>query len=474
MPSSDLDRLAHERAEADRRYNEALTALDRAVVRPVDVAVPPPVPEPSAAALAPLADVTSGFPPRLSRWKGGKFVSSLWKHLAPVFERQQAFNGRVAREIAAAEERDRAVQRAVDAGTVALRDHFAALGRFDTALMMFLQQITAFVEAKDRELAASVDARLGGQAVEAMADLRAQVAVLQRATQMLKRELESRPAPSPEPRAPSPESRAPSPEPRAPSPESRASIPEPPATSHQPPATDAYKYVAFEDQFRGSDEEIREKLRAYVPVFAGASDVLDVGCGRGEFLALLKVEGISARGVDANHEMAASARERGLDVEEGEALAYLSSRPDGSLGGLMASQVVEHLEPAYLMRLLETAHHKLRPGAPIVIETINPACWLAFFSSYIRDFTHVRPVHPETLQYLLRASGFGGVSIRYSAPVPEHMKMKPVALPAEALVAADPASRAVAGVAHAVNANAAILNSLLFSYLDYAAIGYRS
>jgi SAM-dependent methyltransferase len=447
MLPSDLDRLARERAEADRRYNEALTTLDRAVVRAAEVAAPPPAPQPSAAALAPLADVTSGFPPRLPWWKRVRFGITLYNYLSPLFERQQAFNGRVAREIAAAEERDRATRLALDAGTAALRAHFEAFERFETSLMMFLQQITAFIETKDREIVASVDARLGGQgqAVEGMADLRAQVAVLQRAMQMVKRELDQSPV-----------------------------------TSHQSPVgsrqSDAndYKYVGFEDQFRGSDAEIREKLRAYVPLFAGASDVLDVGCGRGEFLALLKAEGISARGVDGNHEMAASARERGLDVREGDAIEYLSSLPDGSLGGLMASQVVEHLEPSYLMRLLETAYHKLRPAAPIVIETINPACWLAFFSSYIRDFTHVRPVHPETLQYLLRASGFGGVSIRYSAPVPEHMRMKPVELPAEALAAADPASRAMAGVAHAVNANAAILNNLLFSYLDYAAIGYRS
>jgi O-antigen chain-terminating methyltransferase len=451
MLPSDLDRLARERAEADRRYNEALTALDRAVVRAADVATPPAAPPPSAAELAPLADVTSGFPPQLPWWKRGRFGSGfLYKQLAPLFERQQAFNGRVAQEIAAAEERERVMRLTLGAGGAVLRAHFAAFERFETALMTFLQQITAFIETKDREIAASLDARLGrpGQAIEAMDDLRAQVAVLQRATQMLKRELKQSSVTSHQ-------------------------SSQSPVNSHQSAVND-YKYVGFEDQFRGSDEEIREKLRAYVPLFVGASEVLDVGCGRGEFLALLKAEGISARGVDANREMAASARERGLDVREGDAIEYLSSLPDGSLGGLMASQVVEHLEPPYLMRLLETAYRKLRPAAPVVIETINPACWFAFFSSYIRDFTHVRPVHPETLQYLLRASGFGRVSIRYSAPVPEHMKMKLAEMPAEAPAAADPASRALAGVAHAVNANAAILNNLLFSYLDYAAIGYRS
>src|SRR5207247_4823756 len=147
--------------------------------------------------------------------------------------------------------------------------------------------------------------------------------------------------------------------------------------------------------------------------------------------------------------------------------------PDRSLGGIVATQVVEHLEPSYLMHLLDAAARTLRAGAPIVLETINPACWLAFFSSYIRDFTHVRPVHPETLQYLLRASGFERVELRYSAPVPDHVKMKTVDLPAAVLSSSEPLAVAVAGVAHTINANAIVRNTLMFTHLDYAAIGYR-
>ena len=202
--------------------------------------------------------------------------------------------------------------------------------------------------------------------------------------------------------------------------------------------------------------------------------MLDLGCGRGELLAALREAGITARGVDANADMAAIARERGLDAVQGDALAFLSAQPDDSLGGVVATQVIEHLEPAYLIRLIETASHKLRRGAPLVLETINAACWLAFFSSYLRDFTHVRPVHPETLQYLLRANGFERVEIRYSAPVPDHMKMRTFDLPAELAGATDPAAKALGALAHAVNANAVILNNLMFTHLDYAAIGCRA
>ena len=97
-------------------------------------------------------------------------------------------------------------------------------------------------------------------------------------------------------------------------------------------------------------------------------------------------------------------REQGLDATKADALSYLRGLPDGSLGGLFAAQVVEHLEPAYLTRPARRRVRRAAPGAPIVLETINPACWFAFFESYIRDITHVRPLHPDTLKFLLVAT----------------------------------------------------------------------
>ena len=114
----------------------------------------------------------------------------------------------------------------------------------------------------------------------------------------------------------------------------------------------------------------------------------------------------------------------------------------------------------------------LRPGAPLVLETLNPACWLAFFSSYLRDFTHIWPVHPETLQYLLHASGFSRVEIKYTEQAPDAVRMKGV--DPLSLNGLDPATfRAVKALADAYNANASILNNLLFTYMDYSVIGYR-
>jgi O-antigen chain-terminating methyltransferase len=225
----------------------------------------------------------------------------------------------------------------------------------------------------------------------------------------------------------------------------------------------SHAYVGFEDQFRGPADEIRGRLADYVPLFADASNVLDIGCGRGEFLELLAERGVTARGIDLNEAMVEVCRAKGLDAARADALSYLQAQPDGSLGGLFAAQVVEHLEPAYLTRLIDIAFDKLRPGSPIVLETINPACWFAFFESYIRDITHVRPLHPDTLKFLLIAGGFQQVDIRYRAPYPEQGKLQPVAV-----------TPALADIAPTLNENAEKLNRLLFTYLDYAAVARRS
>jgi O-antigen chain-terminating methyltransferase len=234
-----------------------------------------------------------------------------------------------------------------------------------------------------------------------------------------------------------------------------------PDTAGSPDAL-THKYVGFEDEFRGPPDEVRARLATYVPVFAGASAVLDIGCGRGEFLSLLRENAITARGIDLNESMVEVCRERGFEAEVADALGYLRRLPDASLGGLFAAQVVEHLRPGYLTQLLDTAFDKLRPGAAIVLETINPACWFAFFSSYVRDITHERPLHPETLKFLLVASGFQQVEIRYTAPYPEHEKLQ--------AIAADGLS---ADATDTLNANVEKINRLLFTYLDYAAIGRR-
>src|SRR5205823_5576958 len=173
----------------------------------------------------------------------------------------------------------------------------------------------------------------------------------------------------------------------------------------QPAAAAVPDYFAFESKMRGSTADVREKQKPYVDDFRDAAPVLDVGCGRGELLQLLKESGVEARGVDADADMVAYARGEGLQVEQADALAHLDAQPAGSLGGIFAGQVVEHLPPPVLFRLLELAARKLRSGGLLVAETINPLSPLAL-RSYFADLTHAQPLVPETLALLARQAGF--------------------------------------------------------------------
>jgi SAM-dependent methyltransferase len=207
-------------------------------------------------------------------------------------------------------------------------------------------------------------------------------------------------------------------------------------------------YFAFESRMRGSTESIRERQRPYVDDFRDAAPVLDLGCGRGEFLVLLREAGVDARGVDLDADMVAFARGEGLEVEQADAVAYLEGLEDGSLGGLFAAQLVEHVPAPTLVRLLELAAAKLRPGGLLVAETINPLSPIAL-RNYYADLTHAQPLVPETLELLARQAGFGSVELRF-LNAPEERLVEP----------ADPL----------IAANVARLNELLFGPLDYAIV----
>lgn len=474
----DLKRLEAERLEADRRYNDALTALDRSLPQPPGLPAPPPPPDRTQ--LGRLNESWNlGIPqPPPGRGLRTRFASFVWRLIAPALNRQQAFNSILVDHLNRNAARDAAVTDTAADLVRAVSEYAAALARMQSHLVVYLQQVTLYVDTKDRRLAGGLmavydpalnavtdemlkrwesmvareqrfAARVGAldrSTTTSLEDVRGALATVQQAVFAVKRELE-----------------------RVLSGTAAGTTPAGAASASTAPGAaviDSYKYVGFEDRFRGSSDEIRRRLADYLPDFAGARDVLDVGCGRGEFLDLLREAGVPARGLDLNHEMVEVCRARGLAADEGDVLSYLQAQPDASLGGLFAAQVVEHLEPSYLMRALDAAYHALRPGSRVVLETINPACWYAFFESYIRDPTHVRPVHPETLQYLLTASGFQQVEIRYRAPYPDREKLQP-------LVAAADAPPAVRDAIETLNGNIARLNGLLFTYLDYAAVGTR-
>jgi SAM-dependent methyltransferase len=185
----------------------------------------------------------------------------------------------------------------------------------------------------------------------------------------------------------------------------------------QPAAASFPDYFAFESKLRGRTESVQERQRVYVDDFRDAAPVLDVGCGRGELLALLRDEKIEARGIDPDGDMVSFARGEGLDVEQADAVTYLESLDDGSLGGIFMGQVVEHLPPGMLVRTLELAAQKLRPGGLLVAETINPLSPLAL-RNYFADLTHAQPLVPETLALLARQVGFKTAETRFLNPPP--------------------------------------------------------
>jgi SAM-dependent methyltransferase len=221
-------------------------------------------------------------------------------------------------------------------------------------------------------------------------------------------------------------------------------------------------YVAFENRFRGSPEEIRAKLSEYAGLFEGLAPVLDLGCGRGEFLDRLREKGIPARGVEQNAAGARACRERGLDVVDGDLLGFLRAEGDSSAGGVFAAQVAEHLPPAVLQAMLRESHRVLRPGGLLLLETVNPRSVVGFLEVYNRDLTHERPLHPETLGFLAAAAGFTDVRVELKSPVEPAATLQ--AVPAEGLP-----ERA----AQVLNENVARLNALLYGPQEYALLARR-
>lgn len=178
-------------------------------------------------------------------------------------------------------------------------------------------------------------------------------------------------------------------------------------------------YASFEDRFRGDREEVKNRLRVYLPILseaAVAADVLDVGCGRGEWLELLKKEGVQAQGVDRNRVFVEQCRQIGLDVEEQDALAYLGRVADKSLSVITSFHLVEHLGFEELIRLLDEMIRALKPGGLLILETPNPENFMVGSCSFYADPTHRNPIPSPTLQFLLESRGLDRVSVMKLRP----------------------------------------------------------
>jgi SAM-dependent methyltransferase len=189
-------------------------------------------------------------------------------------------------------------------------------------------------------------------------------------------------------------------------------------------------YVSFEDQFRGAREEIKDRFRVYLPLLAEGSlgsdemPILDVGCGRGEWLELLQEENLQGQGVDLNRVFVEACARRGLEAVEGEAISYLAGLPPKSVGAVTGFHIIEHLPFDVLVNLLDETVRVLKPGGVAIFETPNPENVLVGSHNFYVDPTHRNPLPSATVKFIAEARGLCRVEIMHLHPYPESYRVK--------------------------------------------------
>jgi SAM-dependent methyltransferase len=237
----------------------------------------------------------------------------------------------------------------------------------------------------------------------------------------------------------------------------RAAAPASAAPTSEPvparPAGASIDYLAFESRFR-PEETVRERQQAYVEDLRGAERVVDLGAGRGELVELLNEAGIPAYAVEIEPDFIELMRDKGIEVVAQDAVDHLRSLEPGSLGGIVASHVVEHLPASAVAELVALAGEKLAEGGTLILETPNPESLVAGSINFHRDLTHRRPIHPDTLVFLCDSAGFSSVELRRLSPVSEDERL-PVPKDGE------------------LEELVTQLNELLYGFQDYAVVARR-
>ncbi len=228
-----------------------------------------------------------------------------------------------------------------------------------------------------------------------------------------------------------------------------------PAVRESSSEYDCIDYFDFENHFRGSIEGIKRAQMIYLPYFKGKQHVVDIGCGRGEFLSLMQESGIPAQGVDIYSPYVEYCRMKGLSAVCQDGAAYLEACPE--VDGIFLGQVVEHMKTGEIIRICELAYDKLPEGGCLVMETPNPTTLAIYTNAFYLDPSHAKPVHPQTLRYLLEKAGFRKVEILFT----------PASRPSESIPALDiPGAEEFNQAMHKVS-------ELLYGSQDYAVIAVR-
>jgi O-antigen chain-terminating methyltransferase len=215
-------------------------------------------------------------------------------------------------------------------------------------------------------------------------------------------------------------------------------------------------FLSFDEEFRGTKEEVSDLLKVYLPLILNAkagtaqAPILDIGCGRGEWLEFLKRNQTVARGVDLNPVLVDLCNHQGLEVICSDAIDYLKGIPSESLGAVTAFHLVEHLTFPVWVEMVDQIRRTLRPGGVVVFETPNPANFHVATHNFWLDPTHVKPIPSTFAKMLLESRGFERTAVYELHPYPEAMKLK-------------------SGPVNIVEC----LNEILYCAQDYAIVGHR-
>lgn len=224
-------------------------------------------------------------------------------------------------------------------------------------------------------------------------------------------------------------------------------------------------YLDLEARYRGTENEIGERIAAYLPYLEGRGEILDLGCGRGESLQVFTSHGLQARGIDASAEMVARCREKGLTAEEADLFEHLEAVDEGSLGAIVSYHVIEHLPATAVEKLVRLAWRALAPGGVLILETPSPLSLVMASRNFWIDPTHVRPVHPASLEITFRGAGFEPVHRLDLHPFPDSERLPEIDL--------KPLPEAQRELADQVNRLRDILDDLLFGQRDFALVGEK-